>query len=104
MSSGDIPAMAGSSRNGITIGGWLLIRYRPSTDSASLDSACRLSRKVAFAAICRVSFALFFASFFCFPLPVRARFSSAAFSSSLERCAYQISMVPICANRAIASR
>ena len=39
------------SRNGITIGGWLTIRYWPSTSSASFDSACKLSRVCAFSCL-----------------------------------------------------
>ena len=103
-SSADISAVAGSSRSGITIGGWLMIRYLPSTSSASLDSACRLSRVRAFAAIALARFSPFFASFFGFPLPVFPRFLIAASSSCSDRCAYQTSIVPISANPAIASR
>ena len=43
--------LAASSRSGTTIGGWLTIRYCPSTSSASFDSACRLSRVRAFSAV-----------------------------------------------------
>ena len=43
-----MPMLAARSRSGITIGGWLTIRYWPSTSSASFDSACRLSRVRAF--------------------------------------------------------
>ena len=49
-SSADMPKVESSSRAGTTIGGWLTIRYRPSTSSPSLDSAWRLSRVRAFAA------------------------------------------------------
>ena len=61
------PPSAGSSRRGITIGGWLMIRYLPSTSSASLDSACRLSRVRALAAIALARFSPFFASFLLLP-------------------------------------
>ena len=47
-SSEDIPYVAYSSRDGTTIGGWLTMRYSPSTSSPSLESACRLSRVRAF--------------------------------------------------------
>ena len=39
-----MPYCASMSRSGTTIGGWLTIRYCPSTTSPSLDRACRLSR------------------------------------------------------------
>ena len=62
------------SRNGTTIGGWLTMRYLPSTSSASLESACRLSRVWAFAAIFAAALALAFAAFFCaLPFGVRSR-------------------------------
>jgi hypothetical protein len=40
--------VACKSRIGTTIGGWLTIRYWPSTRSASFESACMLSRVWAF--------------------------------------------------------
>ena len=81
-----------------------MIRYRPSTCSASLDNACRLSRVRALAAIAFARFSPFFASFLLIPLPVFPRFLISASSSSSDRCAYQTSIVPICAKPAIASR
>ncbi len=99
-----MPAKAGSSRSGITIGGWLTIRYSPSTLSASFESACRLSRVRALAAVARARFSPFSASFFVFPFPVRAWSLMAAISSCSDRRAYQMSITPIAANPAIASR
>ena len=92
-------------QRGSTIGGWLTIRYCPSTRSASLDSACRLSR------VC--AFATFFSAVFSMPcgcllerlaLLAAAASSMASISCSSDRRAYQMSIVPICANSAIASR
>ncbi len=129
--------MAARSRAGTTIGGWLTIRYCPSTSSQSLDSACRLSRVCAFSAVfaarfsavfaafssCRAAlscfaarFSAFFGAFFCLSAfsAFFAAFSSRAvpataarieaMSSSSSRWAYQMSIVPICAKEAIASR
>ena len=48
-----------TSGNGTTIGGWLTIRYSPSTCSASFESACRLSRERAFSAVFRAPFSRF---------------------------------------------
>ena len=105
---------------GTSTGGWLVIRYCPSTSSPSLDRACRLSRVRAFSrfrsdrlislASCSCFFVSFFASFFSalpFALPV-ARVSAAvaseifAVSSSSSRWAYQMSKVRIDANSAMA--
>ena len=114
-----------SSRNGTTIGGWLTIRYSPSTSSASLDSACRLSRVCAFCNVfsavfaalssarsalsglaLRALLALPFAPFL--PSCRGARRATVArieaMMSSSSRWAYQTSIVPICAKPAIASR
>ena len=99
-----MPAVAGSSRNGITIGGWLTMRYRPSTTSASLDNACRLWRPRALETIFRAFFSPCLAAFFPGPPATRARSLMAPSSSCSERRAYQISSVPICAKPAIASR
>ena len=98
-------------------GGWLTIRYCPSTSSASLDSACRLSRVCAFAAIFPARFSACLASFSCssslpfFPFfPLASIFVPATalrispISSSSSRCAYQMSIVGIFANSAMASR
>ncbi len=60
------------SRDGTTIGGWLTMRCLPSTTSASLESACRLSRVCAFAATCFARSSAAFAAFFC-ALPLRDR-------------------------------
>ena len=97
-------------------GGWLTIRYCPSTTSQSLDSACRLSRVCAFAAIFSARFSARLASLsrsFSF-VPFLAALASffvsatvlriAAISSSSSRWAYQMSIVGICANSAMASR
>jgi hypothetical protein len=54
------------SRAGTTIGGWLAIRYFPSTTSPSLDSACRLSRVCAFAATFSARFSALMATFSSF--------------------------------------
>ena len=93
------------SRNGTTIGGWLTMRCLPSTTSASLESACRLSRVCALAAICLAALPPALAAFF-FALPFWALSAvfMAASSSSSERWAYQMSMVRIAANSAIAVR
>ena len=97
--------LSARSRNGTTIGGWLTIRYWPSTSSASFDSACRLSRVCAFAAI------------FSRTLPARLRRLLVAGALRAARrspdrahqlCfghrAYQMSIVASAANSAIASR
>ena len=94
-----------SSRAGMTIGGWLMIRYFPSTRSASLDSACRLSLVCAFATFCRASFTMPWAAFLrAFPFWLATARSMASISCSSDRRAYQMSRVFICANWAIASR
>ncbi len=49
----------------MTIGGWLTIRYRPSTSSPSFDSACRLSRVRAFALAFSALFSAFLAALVC---------------------------------------
>ena len=108
-------------------GGWLTIRYCPSTCSASLDSACRLSRVCAFARFFSARRAASFASFAClgsfcsflaalpflslsFSFFTAAEVSAARASWmtvlnwSSSKCAYQMSIVGICANSAIASR
>jgi len=54
------------SRIGTTIGGWLTIRYLPSTTSPSLDSACRLSRVCAFARVFSARFPSFLVVLSCF--------------------------------------
>src|SRR5215475_5495693 len=116
--AGETPDMGARSRAGITIGGWLTIRYFPSTSSPSLDSACRLSRVCAFARAFSADLAALFASFSlplaCFldafdpffassASPVRVpRAAVATWSSS--RWAYQMSIVRICAKEAIACR
>ena len=113
-----MPDKAARSRAGITVGGWLTIRYLPSTSSPSLDSAWRLSRVCAFSAALRARFRAFFASlvlFFAFFLsafvPFFAAFARSAMplrtavtSWSSSSRAYQMSIVPICAKEAIASR
>jgi hypothetical protein len=110
--------MGARSRAGITIGGWLTIRYFPSASSPSLDSACRLSRVCAFcAAFCPALFARFASSacfFACFLAafdPFLACFARSAVAPRLalitwssSRWAYQTSIVRICANAAIACR
>ena len=99
--------MASRSRAGTTIGGWLTIRYWPSTSSPSLDSACRLSRVWAFAAVfCAVFWARLaaFAAFLDAFLASAAALWTALMSLSSSRWAYQMSSVPIAAKLAIASR
>ena len=94
-----------SSRAGMTIGGWLTIRYFPSTRSASLESACRLSRVWALATFCFAVFSMPWASFLrALPFWVATASSMVSISCSSDRRAYQMSRVPICANSAIASR
>ena len=100
----DIPAAAVSSRAGITIGGWEMMRYRPSTSSASFESACRLSLVRAFSATFFAPFSPLVASFFALPEAVRVKVLIAAISSCSDRWAYQISIVLIWASSAIASR
>ena len=98
-------------------GGWLTIRYCPSTSSQSLDSACRLSRVCALSATFPARFSARLASFSCsssFFLPFVAALASffvsatvlriAPISSSSSRWAYQMSIVGICAKPAMASR
>ena len=105
--------MAASSRAGTTIGGWLTIRYRPSTSSPSLESACRLSRVCAFSRVFSAVFSALLAAFAsCLPFAfflaafvVSATAPRTAFmTSSSARCAYQMSIVRISANSAIACR
>ena len=87
------------------MGGWLTIRCSPSTVSASFDRACKLSRVRAFAASFSASFSLFFAIFFFALLACAlSAFFMAARSSASDRRAYQMSMVDISANSAIAVR
>ena len=52
---------------------------------------------------CLPAFSAFFAVFSCFAVPATT-LRIPAISSSSSRWAYQISIVPICANAAIASR
>jgi hypothetical protein len=77
------------------------------TSSPSLDSACRLSRvrafPVTFWADFSARFAAFAAFFFDFDASAAVR-RTACRSSSSDRCAYQMAMVPISAKVAIASR
>ncbi len=81
------------------------MRCLPSTTSASLESACRLSRVCALAAICLARPAAALAAFFCaLPFWALSAVLMAAISSSSERWAYQMSMVSIAANSAIALR
>ena len=96
--------MASMSRAGTITGGWLTIRYRPSTCSPSFDSACRLSLVCAFSAVLRAVFA---------PLGLAASFLvrravAAERMASMTSCSvtweYQMSMVPMPANSAMASR
>ena len=80
------------------------IRYSPSTCSASFDRACRLSRVRAFTAFfvppSSVSAACFFFALpFWLPRPVDGRHQLL-----LGEWAYQMSIVRICANCAMASR
>jgi hypothetical protein len=118
--------VAARSRAGTTIGGWLTIRYLPSTSSPSLESACRLSRVCAFARVFAARFPSFLVVLSCFSarfgcffgaFSCRAFFASfsspavpatvlriEALSSSSSRWAYQMSIVRICANEAMASR
>ena len=98
--------MAARSRIGTTIGGWLTIRYFPSTTSPSLDSACRLSRVRAFAAVFVAVFSARLAAFRSFLVldDSAAALRTPCMSSSSSRWAYQMSIVPIAANPAIASR
>ena len=77
-------SVAASSRSGMTIGGWLTIRYRPSTCSASFDSACRLSRVRAFSAV--------FSARFCGPL-LRRLLARVPFRSS--RAAFSIAAISV---------
>ena len=113
--------MGASSRAGTTIGGWLTIRYFPSTSSPSLDSACRLSRVCALARVLAARFPAVFAAFSsclaalpafvpafpgffsCLAAPATA-LRIPVLSSSSSRWAYQMSIVGICAKEAIASR
>ena len=100
-------------------GGWLTIRYCPSATSQSLDSACRLSRVCALAALFSARFSATLASFACssslfsffpFRTALASFFVSAtvlrieAISSSSARWAYQMSIVGISAKSAMASR
>ena len=97
--------MASRSRIGTTIGGWLTIRYFPSTRSPSLDSACRLSWVCALAAAFSAFFSARLAALVCFlVLAALAAWRIACSISSSVRCAYQTSKRPISAKPAIASR
>ena len=89
----------------MTMGGWLTIRYFPSTCSASLESAWRLSLVWAFSTFCRAVFPMPLAAFLrAFPFWVATARSMASSSCSSDSRAYQMSSVRICANSAIASR
>ena len=97
-----------SSRAGTTMGGWLTIRYRPSTSSPSFDNACRLSRVRAFSTCFLADFswpfvtASSFVAFFCdLSFFAETCLSMVASSVSSDRWAYQISIVDISANSAI---
>ena len=99
--------MVSSSRAGTMIGGWLTIRYWPSTRSPSLERVCRLSRVWALAAVRCAVFCARLAAFAAFLEALDA--SAAALwtpfrSSSSARWAYEMSNVPIAAKLAIASR
>ena len=58
----------------------------------------------AFAVIFLAPSSPFSASFFAFPFWLATKVAIAAMISSSDRCAYQMSIVPIFANPAIASR
>jgi hypothetical protein len=86
------------------IGGRLTIRYRPETRSASLDSACRLSRVRALAASLRAVLPICLAALAPFLDFAGSAARSTRATSSSARRAYQTSIVPIVAKPAIASR
>ena len=107
--------MAARSRAGMMTGGWLTIWYRPPASSPSLDRADRLSRVCAFAAVFSARFSARLASLSyplvlpLLPLPNSFFVSatvlrSAVLSSSSSRREYQMSIVGIFANSAMASR
>ena len=78
------------------------MRITSSTRSAFSCLAARLSAFLgAFA--CLSAFSACFAVFSCFAVPA-TKVRIPARSSSSSRCAYQMSIVPICANPPIASR
>ena len=104
ISSTEKPYISGMSRAGTITGGWLMIRYRPSTISASFDSACVLSRVRAFSAILAAFFWSVFACFLSAPFASRAAAPTASITSWAETFEYQISITPMSANRNIASR
>ena len=81
-----------------------MIRYRPSTISASFDSACVLSRVRAFSAVLVAVLWIVLACFLSAPFSERAAALTASSTSWAETFEYQISIVPISANRNIASR
>ncbi len=85
-------------------GGSLMIRYRPSTCSASFESACVLSRVWAFLAV--LSAALWTALAFFLPAPFTERVPAptASRTSWAETREYQTAIVPISANSSMASR
>ena len=85
------PLAMGWSRRGTTMGGFVAIRSVPSTLSASLASACRLSRERALSRARRASARVFSS-------PARRTMSSASMRE------YQIASVAASANPAIASR
>ena len=77
------------------------MRYRPSTGSASFDSAWRLSRVCAFAVAARIRRRIRRPSL---AVTASAASSVAETMSCSEMCAYQTSIVDIRAKRAIAVR
>ena len=90
------PCVSARSRKGMTTGGWLTIRYRPSTCSASFESAWRLSRVLAFFA----AFRAFLAAFLSGALDrLSGSVDDRPSSSASESAAYQMSSVPISAKR-----
>ena len=92
------------SRSGRITGGWLTIRYRPSTCSASFDSAWVLSRVRALAAFFTAALWTALACFLSAPFTERAAASTASRTSWAETREYQIAIVPISANSNMASR
>ena len=92
------------SRNGRITGGWLTIRYRPSTCSASFESAWVLSRVRAFSAFLTAALWTALACFLPAPFTERAASLTASRTSCAETREYQIAIVPISANFNMASR
>ncbi len=100
----EYPRSAAISRSGITIGGWLTMRYRPSTSSASFESACRLSCVRALSATRCARFVADFSRVLSVPFNERVAVLMAFIRSASDRREYQMSIVVICANSAIRSR